>query len=133
MNTLKMPELRIIIAGTRTFDDYGLLEKEVSRTINRYDRDKGLIKIISGGAKGADTLGERFAKEKGYEIKRFLPDWECFGKKAGYLRNAEMACYSGDDGNEGVLIAFWDGESKGTKLMIDLAHDYGLDINVILY
>lgn len=83
--------------------------------------------------RGADTLGERFAKEFGLEVKRFIPDWDSLGKRAGYVRNAEMAKYSVEDGNDGMLIAFWDGKSKGTKHMIDLANQYKLEVHVVNY
>ena len=92
-----------------------------------------LTRIISGGARGADTLGERFANEMGLEIFRFIPDWDGLGKRAGYVRNAEMAKFAVEDGNYGVLIAFWDGQSRGTKHMIDLAKRYGLEVHVVNY
>jgi hypothetical protein len=72
-------------------------------------------------------LGERYANEKGYRVKRFIPDWDGLGKKAGYLRNEQMAKYAD------ALIAFWDGNSKGTKHMIDLGNKYGLKVKIYLY
>lgn len=92
-----------------------------------------LIRIVSGGARGTDTLGKRFANEMGSEITRFIPDWNGFGKRAGYVRNAEMAKFTVEDGNHGVLIAFWDGVSRGTKHMIDLANKHGLEVYVIKF
>lgn len=126
-------ELRIVIAGSRDFNDYELLKREVLNIVKYDNRPKDYVKVISGGARGADTLGERFAKEFGLEVKRFIPDWESIGRRAGYIRNAEMAKYSVEDGSDGMLIAFWDGKSKGTKHMIDLANKYELEVHVVNY
>lgn len=126
-------ELRIVIAGSRDFNDYELLKREVLNIVKYDNRPKDYVKVISGGARGADTLGERFAKEFDLEVKRFIPDWESIGRRAGYIRNAEMAKYSVEDGSDGMLIAFWDGKSKGTKHMIDLANKYELEVHVVNY
>lgn len=126
-------ELRIVIAGSRDFNDYELLKREVLNIVKHDNRPKDYVKVISGGARGADTLGEQFAKEFGLEIKRFIPDWDGLGKRAGYVRNAEMAKFAVKDGNYGVLVAFWDGISKGTKHMIDLANKHGLEVHVVNY
>ena len=128
-----MKELRVIIAGSRDFNDYELLKKSAIEIITKKTMLPDLTRIISGGARGADTLGERFANEMGLEISRFIPDWDDLGKRAGYVRNAEMAKFSVEDGNYGVLIAFWDGKSRGTKHMIDLANKYGLEVHVVNY
>ena len=128
-----MKELRVIIAGSRDFNDYGLLKKSAIEIITKKTMLPDLTRIISGGARGADTLGERFANEMGLEISRFIPDWDGLGKRAGYVRNAEMAKFAVEDGNYGVLIAFWDGQSRGTKHMIDLAKRYGLEVHVVNY
>lgn len=90
-------------------------------------QNKSNIEIVSGTAKGADSLGEKFANNMGYKIKTFPPAWEEFGKAAGYIRNKEMAEYAD------ALIVFWDGESKGTKHMIDLATKKNLKIKIIRY
>ena len=65
------------------------------------------------------------------KVKRFVPDWNTYGKSAGYRRNAEMAKYASEA--YGVLFAFWDGQSRGTKHMIDLANKYGLEVHVVNY
>lgn len=128
-----MEELRIIIAGSRDFSDYDLLKREVLNIVKHDNRPKKFVKIISGKARGADTLGERFAEEFGLEVKGFPADWDGLGKRAGYVRNAEMAKYAIADGNYGVLIAFWDGKSKGTKHMIDLAEKCGLEVYIVRF
>jgi hypothetical protein len=116
---------KVIIAGGRDFNDYKLLHSKCSSILNNYLPSE--VEVVSGGAKGADLLGEMFAREKGITTKCFLPDWDFYGKKAGMLRNKEMAFYAD------ALIAFWDGKSKGTKNMIDEAKKKGLKIRVIYY
>lgn len=115
--------MKVIIAGGRDFKDYNRLKQVCDKILINQNN----IEIISGTAGGADTLGERYAQEKGYEVKKFPAKWDEYGKKAGYLRNQEMGEYA--DG----LIAFWDGQSKGTKHMIDIANKNGLKVRVISY
>ena len=115
--------MKIIIAGGRTFNDYDLLSKSCDKAFSRLTE----IEIVSGTANGADKLGERYAKEKGYDLKVFPADWNKHGKGAGHIRNKQMAEY-GD-----MLIAFWDGESKGTKNMIDTSKRLGLLLYVHRY
>lgn len=127
-------ETRIIIAGGRDFIYRTLLEGYLDKYIeNLSDNDKRRITIISGGARGADTLGERYAKAREYSLIQFPANWDKYGKRAGYIRNAEMAKYAVADGSYGVLFAFWDCESKGTENMIETAEKYGLEVHVISY
>lgn len=131
-----MKELRIIIAGSRDFDDFPKLMdscNDILSKITNQHNDLNKVRIISGTARGADRLGEQYAKVVGYEVSRFSADWDGLGKRAGYVRNAEMAKYAMADGNYGVLIAFWDGKSKGTKHMIDLAKKSGLDVHIVRF
>lgn len=141
--------VRIIVAGGRDFDDYETLKNSVLRILSDLnkreivlisrgsdDNHDKLIEWLSGTADGADTLGERFAEEYGYEVKRFPAKWMQDGKYnkyAGFERNKKMAIYASEEGNYGVLIAFWDGESKGTLNMIDNAIKYKMEIHVIKY
>ena len=133
--------MRIIIAGSREFNDYRFLYKQCSEIFSKLSKE-GLLtgsintdvknmEIISGGARGADKLGELFAKEHNIRIKRFIPDWDAQGKSAGFKRNEDMAKYAKED--NGILIAFWDGESKGTGHMINLAKKYGLKVFIVKY
>lgn len=127
-----MKEIRIIVAGGRDFDDYKLLKLTLKEYINGLDIiDLSQIVVISGAARGADTLGEHFACDYQIAIRRFPAKWEELGKRAGFVRNAEMAKYAAE--KRGVLFAFWDGKSKGTKNMINLANRYGLEVHVINY
>lgn len=134
----KLKQIRIIIAGSRNFNDYILLNDEVNNIISRIkDKDNKFenykIEIISGAARGADILGEKYANSSKFDVIKFIPDWKKLGKKAGYIRNSEMAKYAVEDGNYGVLIAFWDGKSKGTKHMIDLAKANGLEVHIVRF
>lgn len=118
--------MKIIVAGSRNFNNYELLRDRLNYLLkNASDGDE--ITIISGGARGADQLGERYAKEKGYKIIRKPANWDKYGKSAGYKRNEEMAKIAD------VCVCFWDGESRGTKHMIDLSKKYKLKLNVIFY
>lgn len=119
-------EVRIIVAGGRDFDNYGLL----SSILTEYIGSKEVV-IISGTARGADGLGERFAADNGIEVRRFPANWNEYGKSAGIIRNCEMANYAGQA--TGVLFAFWDGKSRGTKHMITVAKKRGLEVHVVEY
>lgn len=139
-----MQELRIIIAGGRDFSDYQLLRKESLKIIRdtvqtltgKSAIQKDLVTIVSGAANGADTLGERFATEFDLKLQKFPANWDRYGRRAGYMRNVDMANYASDKGTgeaHGVLIAFWDGQSKGTKHMIDTAKKMKIETHVVNY
>ena len=115
---------RVIIAGGRDFNDYSLLQQHVDRWLSRVTDE---IAIVSGGARGADVLGERYANERGLAINIYPADWNRYGKGAGFIRNKEMAQ------NADALIAFWDGRSPGTKNMIELAKQHNLLWKVVYY
>lgn len=114
---------KVIIAGTRYFDDYDLLKVKCDNILSNLDN----IEIVSGRAKGADRLGEKYAKENNYSLKCFPANWHKYKKAAGPIRNKEMAEYAD------YLIVFWDGESKGTKNMIERAEKHGLKVRIIIY
>lgn len=115
--------MKVVIAGSRDFNNYKLLVEKCDLILSRQSE----IQIVSGTAKGADKLGEKYAQERGYSVKEFPADWEKYGKSAGYKRNEEMAKYAD------ALIAFWDGASRGTKSMIELAKKHELKIKIINY
>lgn len=127
-----MKEMRIIVAGGRDFDDYELLKHTLKKYLEELDIvDLSQIVIISGAARGADTLGEHFAYDYEISVHRFPAKWDELGRRAGWVRNAEMTKYAAE--KHGVLFAFWDGKSRGTKNMIDLANRYGLEVHVVDY
>lgn len=117
--------MRIIVAGSRDFNDYPFLCETMDRLTRKLDKKK--LVIISGGAKGADKLGERWAFERMVSVEIFHADWAKHGKAAGPIRNGEMADVAD------VLIVFWDGKSPGTKDMISQANKKGLKVRVILF
>lgn len=118
---------KLIIAGSRTFNDYDVLKKEVDEFLSEISAVEMPIEIVSGGATGADSLGERYAKERHLPIRVFKADWDKDGKAAGPIRNKEMAKYSHG------LVAFWDQKSSGTANMIAVASINGLAIKVYAY
>ena len=113
--------MRVIIAGSRDFDDFSLMTKKCDRIL--YNTNS--VEIVSGTARGADRLGEQYANLRGYPIKRFPADWNTHGKAAGHIRNTQMAEYAD------ALIVFWNGESPGTKNMINTARALGLKVRVV--
>ena len=140
--------VNIAIVGSRDFEDYEYLKNIlVSHIINtdifketvrndlyersiKHDYIKYVskhFKIISGGAKGADTLGERFAKDFNLDTLIFKPDWNMYGKSAGFVRNRKIIQ------NSDVVFAFWDGKSKGTKNSIDIAEELNKELHIVKY
>jgi hypothetical protein len=117
--------MKIIIAGTRTFDNKQLLFNIMNDIIEKLDLH--YFEVISGTAEGADKLGEEWGKEKHAIISRFPPDWNKHGKAAGPIRNSQMA-----DAAD-MCVVFWDGKSKGTKNMIETALSKGLFVKVVKY
>lgn len=116
---------RIIVAGSRNFTDKERLYNVLD---NRLADIKDGVEIISGHCRGADILGEQYAKEHNIPLVLFPAEWGKYGKKAGYIRNDKMARYASE--KDGILIAFPVGEARGTKMMIRLAHNYGLETDV---
>ena len=115
---------RVIVAGSREFKDYQLLEK----TLDDFLQDQQEpTRILCGMAHGADELGLLYAHRHNYELEKHSAKWDIHGKRAGFIRNEEMA------NNADALIAFWDGESHGTKDMIERAKEHGLHVKVIRY
>lgn len=127
-------EFFLLIVGSRSFSDYELLKKKVDYLLSNIEKKHMDIIIVSGGANGTDKLAERYAREKFYRFLEFPADWSK-GKSAGYERNEKMHKFiktaaEQHDGKRGV-IAFWDGESKGTAQSFGLAEKYGNSIKVI--
>lgn len=118
-----MKPCRVIVAGSRTMQDYNFLATILGVALKNIADDD--IEIVSGGAKGADKLGEQYAKSRGLGIKVFPANWDTHGKAAGPIRNKQMAEYATH------CITFWDGKSRGTKNMIDLANQHNLKLRII--
>lgn len=113
--------MKLAVIGSREFNDFDLLCQKLDALMQR----KEITLIISGGARGADSLAERYARDRGIPTQVLKPDWEKFGKSAGFRRNMDIieACEA--------CIAFWDGESKGTLHSIGLAKKKGVPVKVI--
>jgi predicted Rossmann fold nucleotide-binding protein DprA/Smf involved in DNA uptake len=109
--------VKVGVVGSRNFDDY----ERMSQVLSDYD----ITTIVSGGAKGADSLAERYAKEKGIKLIVFKAEWDKYGRQAGFIRNRDIV--SGSD----MIIAFWDGQSRGTQHTISVATKRGKEAVVV--
>lgn len=118
--------MKVIIAGSRSFTGdkcYEFLKRKCDHLLS----NSSDITIISGTASGADSLGELYATEKGYKIIRMPADWNQYGKRAGYLRNVQMAEIAD------ACIIFWDGVSPGSKHMYDICIKRNLPVRLIRF
>lgn len=113
--------MKTIIAGSRTITDREVLSYHLGQIV---PDDLHITEVVSGTANGVDQLGEQWADGWDIPIKRFPANWDKYGKRAGYIRNEEMAKYAE------ACVIFWDGESNGTRNMIELAAKYGLKLFV---
>jgi hypothetical protein len=111
--------MKTIVAGSREINDYSLIVKGIN------DSKFEITELVSGGPRGVDYLGEKWANANGIKITRFYPDWNKYGKAAGPIRNGEMAKYAD------VLIAFHRNNSRGTANMIKQANEQGLMVYII--
>jgi len=108
--------MRVIVAGLRDiapgeeFTDYELVCRVIQESGFR------ITELVSGGARGVDRLGERWAAERGIPVRQFIPEWDSYqGKSAGVIRNGLMAAHAE------ALIAIWDEKSRGTRDMLERA------------
>ncbi len=114
---------RIIVAGCRSYNNYDEAKIFIDHCICRIRTQYTLI-FVSGGCRGADALGERYAREHGFPIERYPAEWEKYGCRAGPIRNRRMV-QSSD-----YVICFWDGQSAGTASLIDYAQSMGKPIRI---
>ena len=121
-----MDNFKVIIAGSRGFSNYKLLREQCNKFLREKRKTSNII-IVSGHARGADTLGEKYAQDEGFVLEIYPAQWKKLGKQAGYRRNEQMAEVAD------ALIAFWDGSSKGTKHMIDIMNEKNLLVRVVEY
>ncbi len=119
------PIAKMTITGSRNYADYAQLVKECDLFIEQFKLER--VIVVSGGAKGADTLAERYARERQYAFELFKPDWFRYGNTAGMRRNNDMARVA----THGVM--FWNGYSKGTKHMITLMRRLRRVVRVVHY
>jgi len=107
--------MKTIIAGSRSITDMTTVQEAITRS----GWEEKITEVVSGNAVGVDRLGEMWAMRKNIRVKRFLAEWDRYGKSAGMIRNREMAEY-GD-----ALILVWDGESKGSRNMMEIMNKLG--------
>lgn len=113
---------KLIVAGSRTFDDYDRMAADLDRLLIQQIPD---VEIVCGMcSSGADALAVRYACERGLPLKEFPADWHQWGKAAGPIRNDRMAVYAD------ALVAYWDGKSRGTRNMIRCAQMRALRVVV---
>lgn len=121
--------IRVIIAGTRTFDDYELLRRTMCELFGRIPASQ--LEIVSGHCpSGADLLGEQFAMRNHMKLTLFPAEWDTYGKAAGPIRNRQMAEYAAPDG---YCVVFWDGKSRGSQNMITEASKAGIKTKIVTY
>jgi predicted Rossmann fold nucleotide-binding protein DprA/Smf involved in DNA uptake len=118
-----LPIKRVVVAGCRDYDNYDEAKAYIDICLSNI-RKRNEIIIISGGAKGADSLGERYAEENGFKVEKYSADWVRYGRSAGPRRNRQMAEISD------YVICFWDGESRGTRSMIESARKFGKPVKI---
>lgn len=114
---------KIAIIGSRSFNEYNKVKEVLNIAIKKL-KDKDIM-IVSGGAKGADTLGEQYADDNNYKKNIIKPNWIKYGKIAGMIRNTEII------ENSDLVIAFWDGKSPGTKDSISKAKNFNKKLIVV--
>ena len=125
--------MHIVVAGSRGWMDtdllYSTLDAFIEPLLEMHSPSSALqdgpITIISGTAHGADTMGERWAESRDIPILRMPADWETHGRRAGYLRNEQMAAIADH------VFVFWDGVSRGSQHMIDIATRMDIPVDVI--
>ena len=115
--------MKIAIIGSRCFNDYEMLVSFIKANINITD----IAVMFSGGAVGADTLGERFAEEHNIEKVIYKADWKRYGRAAGFIRNEEIIKAAD------VVFAFWDGYSRGTADSIAKSYKYNKKVFIKKY
>lgn len=118
----------LLVAGSRSFTDYQFL----SASLDKLLVNQSEVTVVSGGARGADTLAERYAHERGYQVRIFPADWNRFGKSAGYRRNRQMHEFIAQFSDRGC-VCFWDGNSRGTAHNFDLANEFHTPLRIIRF
>jgi len=111
--------MKLAVIGSRTFNNQDLL----NATLNQFPMEL----IISGGARGADSMAAAYARHFNIPLKVFPADWDKWGKQAGYLRNKDIIAACDE------VVAFWDGTSRGTAHSLKLAREWGKKITIVKF
>lgn len=120
-----MSQKRVIVCGSRTWTNAELIKEVLSELPSRFNVLPSDIVILYGAAKGADTLAAQEADWLHFDLWKFPANWETEGKLAGYKRNDRMLAEHPD-----LVIAFWDGRSRGTNHMILISKKAGVPVEV---
>lgn len=124
MADLTIERARVAVVGTRDWTD--AQRPFAERRTREYVRSlpAGTL-VVSGGARGVDKWAADEALKAGLELEEHLPEWERYERRAGAVRNAVVAdrCH--------MMVAIWDGQSRGTKNAIDLAHGMMKPVTII--
>lgn len=131
--------MKIVICGGRKFDDFKLFKLELDEILE----GKSGVVLISGGADGADNMAKNYARRYGYEFQEVLADWENvtvpgaivktkkdgtqYNKRAGIDRNLKLLAMAD------MIVAFWDGRSKGTGHMVQESKRRNIPLVVVDY
>ena len=113
----------MIVAGSRSVDNFALMCSRLDEIF----KNRMPSAIVCGEAKGADTLGKKYAEKRGIPVECYPADWEHLGKQAGYIRNEVMAEVAD------ACVVFWDGKSSGTNHMIETAKKRKLQLRIIRF
>lgn len=115
--------LKVLVTGSRDWTDARSIELEMFRALYESKTFFGDAVLIHGACPtGADALADRYARATGMHVLRFPADWERHGKRAGFLRNAEMV-ETGPD----ICLAFIRNGSRGASMTADLAEKAGIE------
>lgn len=120
-----MSAIRILICGGRDFNDYARCKTDVLRLAKGYSE----VTFITGMARGADSLALKLYTEFECELDKYPADWDTFGKSAGFRRNQQML----DEGKPDVVLAYWDGKSRGTQHMIRISQERSINVHIEYY
>lgn len=121
-----------LLGGDEVLCDDDIVETIVDTMLKQYVEEGFTIHIVEGEARGADIAGFRYAKKRGYDCVQFPADWNKYGKRAGFIRNAEMYGFLKDKEHRSALL-FWDGKSRGTRDNFIRARNTGVKVSCFQY
>lgn len=119
----KLSTKRVVIAGCRDYNNYYEAKEYIDFCLSNIRKETEIV-ILSGCARGADAIGERYAKENGFLVEKHPADWKTYGKSAGPRRNQQMVDICD------FVICFWDEKSRGTRSIIEYAKKYKKPIRI---
>lgn len=118
--------MRVLVCGSRTFNDQFLFDLAMNGFLDEFEPRASELVIISGLAKGADTMAVDWAKKNNVTYEGYPAQWDKYGRAAGPVRNQQML-----DTGVDLVIAFPKGEAKGTRHMMKIAKEKGVEIRAV--